>query len=48
LLDECDRARQGATNVRRVVTKMLALQDNAEEVLFATGISRKGRKGDEP
>ncbi|MBM3564282.1 MAG: hypothetical protein FJX16_00085 [Alphaproteobacteria bacterium] len=37
VLDECDHARQGATNARRVVTKMLALLDNAEEVLIATG-----------
>lgn len=48
LLDECDRARQGALNARRVVTKMLALLDNAEEVLFANRISTDGRKGDGP
>lgn len=37
LLDECDHARQGATNARRVATKMLAILDNAEEILIATG-----------
>ena len=37
LLDECDRARQGAANARRVVTKMIVLLDNAEEILAATG-----------
>jgi len=37
LLDECEEARQAATNARRVVSKMLALLDNAEEALMATG-----------
>jgi hypothetical protein len=37
LLDECDHARQGAINARRVVTKMLAILDNAQEILIATG-----------
>lgn len=41
LLDECDRARQGATNARRVVAKMIAILDNAEEVLVATGEIRQ-------
>jgi hypothetical protein len=41
LLDECDRARQAATNARRVVTKMLAVLDNAEEALFAAGEIRQ-------
>ena len=36
LLDECEEARQAATNARRVVSKMLALLDNAEEALLAT------------
>lgn len=45
LLDECDRARQGAINARRVVTKMIALLDNAEEVLIATGDFDEARKG---
>jgi len=44
LLDECDRARQGATNARRVVTKMLALLDNAEEAIIATGDLDAARK----
>jgi hypothetical protein len=37
LLDECEEARKAATNARRVVSKMLALLDNAEEALMATG-----------
>lgn len=37
LLDEFDHARQGAVNARRVVAKMIALLDNAEEILIATG-----------
>jgi len=37
LLDECEEATQAATNARRVVTKMLALLDNAEDALIATG-----------
>ena len=37
VVDECERARQHATSARRVVTKMIALMDNAEEVLIATG-----------
>jgi hypothetical protein len=41
LLDECNRARQGATNARRVVAKMIALLDNAEEILGATGEIRQ-------
>ena len=41
LLDERDRARQGATNARRVVAKMIALLDNAEETLSATGEIRQ-------
>ncbi len=36
LLDEYEEARQAATNARRVVSKMLALLDNAEEALIAT------------
>jgi len=35
-LDECDVVAKGAANARRVVTKMLAL-DNAEDALVATG-----------
>jgi hypothetical protein len=37
LQDEFDHAHQGAVNARRVVTKMIALLDNAEEILIATG-----------
>lgn len=37
LFDECDHVRQGAINARRVITKMLALLDNAEEALIVTG-----------
>ncbi|MBM3553774.1 MAG: hypothetical protein FJX45_19020 [Alphaproteobacteria bacterium] len=37
LQDEFDYARQGATNTRRVVAKTIALLDNAEEILMATG-----------
>jgi hypothetical protein len=44
LLDECDHARQGAINARRVVTKMLALLDNAEEAIIATGDLDAARK----
>jgi mRNA-degrading endonuclease HigB of HigAB toxin-antitoxin module len=46
LLDECDRARQSAANARRVVAKMIALLDNAEEVLDATGDPGEHRKRD--
>ncbi len=42
LLDECDHALQGAANARRVVAKMIALLDNAEEVLIATGDINEG------
>ena len=42
LLDECDHALQGAANARRVVAKMIALMDNAEEVLIATGDINEG------
>ena len=45
LLDECDRARQGAASARRVVAKMIALLDNAEEILAATGDFDEARKG---
>jgi hypothetical protein len=45
LLEECDRARQSAANARRVVAKMIALLDNAEEALDATGDPDEGRKG---
>ena len=37
LQDEFDHACQSAVNARRVVTKMIALLDNAEEILIATG-----------
>lgn len=37
LLDECERARQAALNARRVVAKMIALLDNAEEVIAFAG-----------
>jgi hypothetical protein len=46
LLDECDRARQSAANARRVVAKMIALLDNAEVVLDATGDPGEHRKRD--
>jgi len=36
LSDECDYARRAATNAWRVVTKVLALLDNAEEAIIAT------------
>ncbi|MGO9431932.1 hypothetical protein [Rhodoblastus sp.] len=36
-IEECDEARQAATNARRVVAKMLALLDNAEEAIVADG-----------
>lgn len=42
LLDECDHALQGAANARRVVAKLIALMDNAEEVLIATGDINEG------
>jgi hypothetical protein len=45
LLDEYDLARQGAMNARRVVTNMLALLDNAEDALIATGDFDDARKG---
>ena len=45
LLDECESARQSAANARRVVAKMIALLDNAEEVIDATGDPDEGRKG---
>ena len=45
LLDECDHSLQGAANARRVVAKMIALLDNAEEVLIATGDFEGDRKG---
>ncbi len=44
LLEECDRAQQSAANARRVVAKMIALLDNAEEVLIATRDSDLGRE----
>ena len=37
LIDECDEAKQAASLARRVATKMLALLDNAEDALTATG-----------
>jgi hypothetical protein len=46
LLEECDRARQGVLNARRLVGKMIALLDNAEEVLFEAGDLGLGRKGE--
>jgi hypothetical protein len=46
LLDECESARQGAANARRVVAKLIALLDNAEEVLDATGDPGEQRKRD--
>jgi len=48
LSDECDRAREGAANARRVVAKMIALLDNAEEVLVAMGDFEEGRQGEVP
>jgi len=45
LVDECERAQQHAANARRVVTKMIALLDNAEEILSATGDFDEARKG---
>jgi hypothetical protein len=36
-LEECEGVLKGATNARRVVTKMLALLDNAEDALIAAG-----------
>ncbi|MGO9773339.1 MAG: hypothetical protein ACLPSW_28105 [Roseiarcus sp.] len=45
LLDECDHARQRATSARRVVTKMLAMLDNAEEALIATRDFDEARRG---
>jgi hypothetical protein len=36
-VDECEAAASGTAGARRVVTKMLALLDNAEDVLIATG-----------
>jgi hypothetical protein len=45
LQDEFDHARQGAVNARRVVAKMIALLDNAEEILAATGDVDESRKG---
>lgn len=47
LLEECDRARQGVLNARRLVGKMIVLLDNAEEVLCEVGAMEKGRKGEE-
>ncbi|MGE4174164.1 MAG: hypothetical protein AB7F41_16985 [Methylocystis sp.] len=48
LQEEFDHARQGAANARRVVTKMIALLDNAEEILAATGGFDEARKGIRP
>lgn len=45
LRDEFDHARQGAVNARRVVAKMIALLDNAEEILAATDDFDEARKG---
>jgi hypothetical protein len=45
LQDEFDHARQGAVNARRVVAKMIALLDNAEEILAATGDFDEACKG---
>ena len=36
-IEQCDEARQAASNSQRVVAKMLALLDNAEEALFRGG-----------
>jgi len=37
LVDECECSKRRAVDARRVVTKMIALLDNAEEVLTASG-----------
>ncbi len=36
-LDECSEMTKAATSTRRVITKMIALRDNAEDALIATG-----------
>jgi hypothetical protein len=36
-LDECSEMTKTATTTRRVITKMIALRDNAEDALIATG-----------
>ncbi len=36
-LNECSEVTKAATSARRVVTKMIALRDNAEDALIATG-----------
>jgi hypothetical protein len=45
LRNEFDHARQGVANARRVVAKMIALLDNAEEILAATDDFDEARKG---
>jgi hypothetical protein len=45
LREEFDHARQGAVNAWRVVAKMIALVDNAEDILVATGNFDEARKG---
>jgi hypothetical protein len=37
VLDECSEMTKAATTTRRVITKMIALRDNAEDALVATG-----------
>ena len=36
-LDECSEMTKAATTTHRVITKMIALRDNAEDALIATG-----------
>jgi hypothetical protein len=36
-LDECSEMTKAAITTRRVITKMIALRDNAEDALIATG-----------
>jgi hypothetical protein len=37
VLDECSEMTNAVTSTRRVITKMIALRDNAEDALIATG-----------
>jgi hypothetical protein len=37
VLDECSEMTKAATSTRQVITKMIALRDNAEDALIATG-----------